>query len=72
MLDSVPNLMGVVGMIHSVSTYYNTSERMAALCVKITNQMITACKNYVYERDSRLWAQDKDTVLQRLAHVSMR
>ncbi|EDQ85635.1 uncharacterized protein MONBRDRAFT_29039, partial [Monosiga brevicollis MX1] len=67
MLESVPNLMGVIGMIQSVSTYYNTSERVTALCVKITNQMITACKEYVYEHESRLWKQDPKALCARLA-----
>lgn len=70
MMESVPNLMGVVGMIHSISPYYNTSERMTALCVKITNQMITACKEYIYEKDNRLWKQDVATILKRLAEVT--
>ena len=69
MMESVPNLMGVAGMIHSISPYYNTSERMTALCVKITNQMITACKEYVYEKDSRLWKQERTDMLKRLAEV---
>merc|ERR1719502_1073572 len=59
--------MGVIGMIQSVSKYYNTSERVTALCVKITNQMITACKEYVYEHESRLWKQDPKALCARLA-----
>jgi len=35
MKESVPGLMNAIRMIHSISGYYNTSERMTALCVKV-------------------------------------
>lgn len=47
MLDTVPGLMNAIRMINSYSRYYNTSEHMTALFVKVTNQMITACKNHI-------------------------
>eukprot|EP00043_Microstomoeca_roanoka_P013217 m.129292 g.129292 ORF g.129292 m.129292 type:complete len:4796 (-) comp15694_c0_seq1:72-14459(-) len=68
MMEAVPGLMNAVRMIHSISSYYNTSERMTALCVKITNQMITACKQYIYEKEPRIWEQDPKDLIERLSH----
>lgn len=42
-------------MIHSVSRYYNTSERMTSLLLKVTNQMIRTCRSYLSEGVARVW-----------------
>lgn len=47
MLDSIAGLMNAIRMINSYSRYYNTSERMTALLVKVTNQMINACRAHI-------------------------
>ena len=39
--------MNSIKMIHTVARYYNTDERMTGLFVKITNQMIINCKQYI-------------------------
>ena len=49
MEECLPGLMNAVRMINSYSRYYNTPERMTALFVKVTNQMITACRSYITE-----------------------
>jgi len=68
MLDSIPGLMNAVRMINSYSRYYNTGERMTALLVKVTNQMITACKAYITDNGYHtIWEQERDDVLNKLA-----
>lgn len=36
MFESIPGLINAIRMINSYSRYYNTSERMTALFVKVT------------------------------------
>lgn len=55
MIEHIPSLMNAVRMIYSISQYYNTSERMTSLFVKVTNQMITTCKAYIYQGVSKIW-----------------
>lgn len=53
--DTLPALMNSIKMIHTIARYYNTTERMTGLFVKITNQMITNCKyNIVNFRNIKL------------------
>uniref|UniRef100_A0A7S1KLW9 AAA+ ATPase domain-containing protein n=2 Tax=Percolomonas cosmopolitus TaxID=63605 RepID=A0A7S1KLW9_9EUKA len=62
MIASIPGLINAIKMMHSIARYYNTSERMTSLFVKITNQMITCCKKYI-TRDGSLWGQDVQTLV---------
>ena len=68
MLDAIPGLINAIRMINSYSRYYNTSERVTALFVKVTNQMITACKAHITDSGYyKVWDMDRAVVLQRLA-----
>ena len=54
--------------MYNIARHYNTSERLTALFVKITNEMITCCKNYIREDPEdlscqRIWAQDRKKMI---------
>ncbi|TPX43177.1 hypothetical protein SeLEV6574_g05202 [Synchytrium endobioticum] len=67
MIPAIPGLINAIKMIYSISRYYNTSERMTSLFVKITNQMITSCKEYIYkEVGTKLWDQDRVHLVRKL------
>jgi dynein heavy chain len=57
-IDSLPALMNNIKMMHTIARYYNTPERMTTLFCKVTNQMITNCKEFVLVK-GQLWNQDK-------------
>lgn len=67
MQDSILGLLQTVRLIHSVSQFYNTSERISSLMVKITNQMIETCKEYITCRGKEtIWSQDRDEIREKL------
>ena len=67
MKELLPNLINSIRMIHTISRYYNTSERMTSLFVKVTNQMIKSCRNYIMQGSSgKIWDQDENDVLSRI------
>ncbi|VVC99767.1 unnamed protein product [Leptidea sinapis] len=67
--DSILSLIQTVRLIHSVSQFYNTSERISSLMVKITNQMIETCKQYITCRfKETIWSQERNLVRERLTH----
>jgi dynein heavy chain, axonemal len=60
-LDSLPALMNAVKMMQQIARYYNTTERMTNLFMKITNQMIINCKDCIRggdEEPDKLWEKD--------------
>ncbi|KAM9783262.1 dynein axonemal heavy chain 5-like [Neosynchiropus ocellatus] len=68
MVDTIPGLINAIRMIHSMSHYYNASENITSLfMVKMTNQMITACKAYVTnEGSSSIWDQPQHAVAEKM------
>ncbi|OQS07437.1 dynein heavy chain [Thraustotheca clavata] len=67
-IDTLPALMNSIKMIHSIARYYNTSERMASLLTKITNQMITNCKNCITgcENFEVMWTKEPEELVRNL------
>ena len=67
MIPAIPGLINAIKMIYSISRYYNTSERMTSLFVKITNQMITSCKEFVYkDYGPKLWDHERQPLVKKL------
>jgi hypothetical protein len=64
-VDSVPGLINAISMMYNIARYYNTSERMTSLFVKITNQMILCCRRYIRAGGS-VWKQGKEELTPRL------
>jgi len=66
--DSMPTLMNSMKMIHTLSRHYGTEVRMTNLFERITNQMITRCKEDLYmdQPPANLWKQDSHDVIIRM------
>ncbi|KAM4875452.1 dynein axonemal heavy chain 5 [Thomomys bottae] len=67
MIDAIPILINAIKMIYSISLYYNTSEKITSLFVKVTNQMISACKAYITNSGTAsIWNQPQDVVMEKI------
>ncbi|XP_027744232.1 dynein heavy chain 5, axonemal isoform X6 [Empidonax traillii] len=67
MVDAIPGLINTIKLIQSISQYYNTSEKISSLFVKVTNQMITACKSYIANNGmATIWNQPQERVMEKL------
>ncbi|XP_065805228.1 dynein axonemal heavy chain 5 [Labrus bergylta] len=66
-LEHIPGLMTSIRMIHTVSQYYNTSERMTSLLLKVTNQMISSCRSYLLQGAARIWDHSRPVLMQRIS-----
>ncbi|KAJ0065958.1 hypothetical protein NL108_000216 [Boleophthalmus pectinirostris] len=73
MVDAIPSLINAIRMIHNISRYYNTPEKITSILVKVTNQMITACKAYITNNGSyTIWDQPQELVAEKIrASISL-
>ncbi|XP_026153434.1 dynein heavy chain 8, axonemal-like [Mastacembelus armatus] len=66
-MKSVQNVINAIHMIYSVSPYYNTSEKISALFIKVTNQMVAACRSYITDNGTCLiWDQDSEDIIKKM------
>ncbi|XP_055861319.1 dynein axonemal heavy chain 8-like isoform X4 [Biomphalaria glabrata] len=69
MLDKLSGLIGTIRLIYNFSPYYTSTDKVSSLFVKITNQIVTSCKNYVSDHGTtRLWDMQKNELYTRLKH----
>ncbi|XP_072298140.1 dynein axonemal heavy chain 5-like [Eucyclogobius newberryi] len=59
-------LMSSLKMIHSVSPFYNTSQRMTSLLLKVTNQMINTCRRFLCGGVANVWDHPRPALLQKI------
>ncbi|KAL4479549.1 hypothetical protein ABPG72_018535, partial [Tetrahymena utriculariae] len=66
-IDALPSLMNAIKMVHSIAKYYNTSDKITGLLIKITNQIIKNCKDQILKKKANsnnqssykfIWEQD--------------
>ncbi len=48
MAEAIPSLINSIRMIHSISRYYNTSERMTSLFIKVRQQIVHSTYYIIY------------------------
>ncbi|XP_018374249.1 PREDICTED: dynein heavy chain 8, axonemal [Trachymyrmex cornetzi] len=65
--DYLPTLMYAIRMIYATSRFFNTRRMVTAVYVKITNQMILACKAYLTENGKlSIWNESKCTMISKI------
>ncbi|XP_069810981.1 dynein axonemal heavy chain 8 isoform X3 [Dendropsophus ebraccatus] len=72
MTRGIQKLLNVIQTIYSVSTYYQTSEHITSLFMKVTNQIVSACKAYITEKGKLgIWDQDVNTVMLKIQECNI-
>lgn len=58
--------MNAIKMIHTIARFYNTSDKMTGLFIKITNQMIKNCKDKILpnKKVEDVWKRDPAEVIE--------
>uniref|UniRef100_A0A8C3AGP9 Dynein heavy chain tail domain-containing protein n=1 Tax=Cyclopterus lumpus TaxID=8103 RepID=A0A8C3AGP9_CYCLU len=66
LIINMNNVIDAIQMIYSVSQYYNTSKSITVLFLKVTNQMVTACRSYITNNGTCLiWEQDAKEIIKK-------
>ncbi|KOX80134.1 Dynein heavy chain 8, axonemal [Melipona quadrifasciata] len=65
--EYLPPLMYVIRMIYATSRFFNTRRMVTAVFVKMTNQMILACKAYLTEDGKiNIWHEAKSVMISKI------
>ncbi|KAK9298339.1 hypothetical protein QLX08_008257 [Tetragonisca angustula] len=65
--EYLPPLMYVIRMIYATSRFFNTRRMVTAVFVKMTNQMILACKAYLTEDGKiNIWNEAKSVMISKI------
>ncbi|XP_048268511.1 dynein axonemal heavy chain 8 [Bombus terrestris] len=65
--EYLPPLMYVIRMIYATSRFFNSSRMITAVFVKMTNQMILACKAYLTEDGKiNVWNDAKSVMISKI------
>ncbi|XP_060805314.1 dynein axonemal heavy chain 8 [Amyelois transitella] len=60
MQQYIPGLLYTIRMIYATSRYYNTTKQISTLLVKVTNQILNMCMDYLTNGGKKtIWNQDK-------------
>lgn len=63
----LPSLLHAIRMAFTTSRYYNNTSNISALLVKVSNQIIVKCRNYLNCQSTKtIWTQPKRQVLQKI------
>jgi len=62
--ELVPGLITSVSMVHNISRYYRSPNRICTLLKKVTNQMINTCSRYI-RKGGELYEQDRKTLIKK-------
>lgn len=56
----IPGLLYTIRMIFATSRYYNNTKQISTLLVKVTNQILNMCMDYLTNGGKKtIWNQDK-------------
>ncbi|XP_041836758.1 dynein heavy chain 8, axonemal-like [Melanotaenia boesemani] len=67
MAKDIQNVISAIHMIYSFSRYYNTSEKISGLLVKVTNQMVAECRSYITDNGKcSIWDQDAEDLIRKM------
>ncbi|VUZ42500.1 unnamed protein product [Hymenolepis diminuta] len=64
--EEISALVNSIKVIFEVSEYFNTAERITSLFVKVTNQMVGSCRQYLYSGVEKIWSLPSEIVTGRI------